>query len=66
MPSMLIVGYGNSSRRDDGVALHIMRRLRRRLDLPVVGLDDGGDDATGDLAMICVHQLGPELAETLS
>jgi hydrogenase maturation protease len=66
MSSMLIVGYGNSSRRDDGVALHIMQRLRRRLGLPPSELDDGSSDASGDLAMIYVHQLGPELAETLS
>ena len=63
---MLIVGYGNASRRDDGVALHIMQRLRRRLGLPLGELDDEDGDASGDPAMIYVHQLGPELAETLS
>lgn len=66
MSSMLIVGYGNASRRDDGVALHIMRRLRKRLGLPPSELDGGDDDARSDLAMIYVHQLGPELAEMLS
>ncbi len=66
--SLLLVGYGNISRRDDGVALHILRRLRKRLGLL---LDDWEantvlcphDGARKPLAMICVHQLAPELAE---
>ncbi len=32
--SILIVAYGNLSRRDDGVAFHVVRRLRERLGLP--------------------------------
>ncbi len=66
--SLLLVGYGNISRRDDGVALHILRHLRRRLGLSLndweantVLCPNGG--ARKPLAMICVHQLAPELAE---
>jgi len=66
MSSMLIVGYGNVSRRDDGVALHVMRRLCERLGLPTGDLDGDADDLQANLAMIFTHQLGPELAETLS
>jgi len=43
-----------------------MQRLRRRLGLPLGELDDEDGDASGDPAMIYVHQLGPELAEALS
>jgi hydrogenase maturation protease len=63
--SVLLIGFGNVSRRDDGVALHILRRLRERLDLPV---DDVYADASGNepLSMIYVHQLAPELSQTTS
>lgn len=63
--STLIIGYGNVSRRDDGVALHILRRLRARLGLPPDDLIEPGESAGAALAMVCVHQLVPELAETL-
>lgn len=67
MVSTLIVGYGNISRRDDGVALYIIRRLRERIGLPETDLlEDEQGSAQGKLATICVHQLGPELAETIS
>ncbi|MFP3895460.1 MAG: hypothetical protein ACLFV5_01295 [Anaerolineales bacterium] len=66
--SLLLVGYGNTSRRDDGVALHILRCLRRRLGLLLDEWEAGTilcphDGAYKPLAMICVHQLAPELAE---
>ncbi len=62
---VLLIGYGNLSRRDDGVALHILRRLRSRLGLAPGELDtDGGIEPGTNVAMMCVHQLTPELAET--
>ncbi len=64
---VLLIAYGNTSRRDDGVAIHVMRRLQRRLGLPAGALDE---DSVIDLApgveAYCLHQLEPELAETVS
>jgi len=69
--SLLIVGYGNTSRRDDGVALHVLRRLRAVLGLSLDDWEansslcpDGG--ARKPLAMICMHQLAPEMAELVA
>ena len=61
---VLLVGYGNSSRRDDGVAEHILRRLFERLGLDPEGLmmDDDVEQRPG-LGAKLVHQLAPELAE---
>ncbi len=64
--SALIVGYGNLSRRDDGVAFHVIRALRTRLGLPTPLLDDDYHDMGDNLAIVCLHQLAPELSETLS
>jgi Ni,Fe-hydrogenase maturation factor len=49
--AVLIIGYGNLSRRDDSVAWHIMQRLRQRLGLPIDDLDLEQDpiDAEGRL-----------------
>ena len=62
---VLLIGYGNLSRRDDGVALHVLQRLRQRLGLPPeeLGVDAEIEPGTS-LAMMCVHQLAPELADT--
>ena len=65
MTSVLIIGYGNLSRRDDGVAFHIIARLRQRLGL-TSQLDEDESDTLGERpATMLVHQLGPEIAETL-
>ena len=63
--SVLLIGFGNVSRRDDGVAWHILRRLRQQLGLPPddVFADAGEDEA---LATIFTHQLAPELSQTTS
>ncbi len=67
MSSVLMIGYGNASRRDDGVALHILRRLRAKLGLAVDDLDDEEEgEMDPELGMLVVHQLGPELAESIS
>ncbi|MGI6368033.1 MAG: hydrogenase maturation protease [Anaerolineae bacterium] len=62
--SLLIVGYGNDSRRDDGVAAHILVRLLERLGLgeDEIGGDDELDPEPG-LKVLFLHQLAPELAE---
>ena len=75
----LLVAYGNLSRRDDGVAGHIVSRLRRRLGLAErelendVRVSESGEVITEDgpeghprMQMILLHQLAPELGETLA
>jgi hydrogenase maturation protease len=62
----LIIGYGNPSRRDDGVALVVINGLRKRLGLPSLeGNDDGWNDLGRDVDTLFLQQLMPELAETL-
>ena len=63
----LVIGYGNPSRRDDGVALVIVNGLRQRLGLPcLVDNDDGFDDLGQAVDTLFLQQLMPELAETLA
>jgi len=63
---VLLVGYGNLSRRDDGVAYHILGRLRERLGYSSPELENDYEELGEELALMCTHQLGPEMAETLS
>jgi len=64
--ALLIVGYGNLSRRDDGVAFHILQRLRARLGLPALE-PDAEDELWGKpLGMGFTHQLVPEIAEAMA
>ena len=72
-PAILIVAYGNLSRRDDGVAFHVVRRLRERLGLPALAEGEPGEAVDDDyarwsnrLAVACMHQLAPETAELLA
>ncbi|MFZ0733485.1 MAG: hydrogenase maturation protease [Candidatus Sulfotelmatobacter sp.] len=53
MPRVLILAYGNSLRSDDGVAWHIADAL-------------AGKYSTEQVEIFALHQLGPELAETIS
>jgi hydrogenase maturation protease len=62
--SVLLIGYGNSSRRDDGVAEHILRRLLAALDLdPESLMTEQDEEQRPGLRAVLVHQLAPELAE---
>jgi len=51
MRRVLVIGYGNPSRRDDGVGHYVIHRLQRL--------------ATSGIDTLTLDQLGPELAETL-
>lgn len=65
--SILLIGYGNISRRDDGVALHIVRRLRERLGLPLQeALDEEELALAPGVTCMFLHQLAPELAESVA
>ncbi len=50
---ILLVGYGNTLRRDDGVGPMVVRRVAERV-------------GRADLRALCCHQLTPELAAELS
>lgn len=67
MPGVLIIGYGNPSRRDDGVGLAVINRLRDLLGR--TSLDDtadGFDELDHGLDTLFLQQLTPELAETIA
>lgn len=53
IPLTWIVGVGNTQRRDDGIGRYVVQRLQRHL------------KTRNDIRLLGVHQLGPELAETL-
>lgn len=50
---VLIIGYGNPLRRDDGIGLAAAQQLANDLDIP-------------DVQVVACHQLTPELAEPIS
>lgn len=63
----LIIGYGNPSRRDDGVGLAVVNGLRQRLGrAPLEDGDDGHSEFGGQVDTLFLQQLVPELAETLA
>ncbi len=62
----LVVGFGNAYRRDDGVARFVINALLTRLGRsPLGSLDDGFDQLGHSVDVVLLHQLVPELAETL-
>ncbi len=63
---VLVIGYGNPSRQDDGVGLAVVNGLRMRAGAtPLDEGDDGFDDLGRDMDTLFLQQLSPELAETL-
>jgi len=62
---LLVLGYGNVDRRDDGVAMHVVNALRERLGQPPIDPHetDGLEVRGGELDTGFVYQLTPELAE---
>jgi hydrogenase maturation protease len=63
----LIIGYGNPSRRDDGVGLAVVNGLRQWLGkAPLEEGDDGYNELDGEIDTLFLQQLMPELAETLA
>lgn len=62
----LVAGFGNTYRRDDGVARVVINALLAQLGrAPLDALDDGFDDLGHTIDVVVLHQLVPELAETL-
>lgn len=63
---VLVIGYGNPSRQDDGVGLAVVNGVRLRTgQVPLDEGDDGFDDLGHPLDTLFLQQLSPELAETL-
>jgi hydrogenase maturation protease len=63
----LIIGYGNPSRRDDGVALHVINALRAQWSQPLLpDWDDGLDGLGSEHDTIFLQQLMPELVATIA
>ncbi len=65
MTKVLIFGYGNPDRQDDGVAWHIMRKVAENLrDLPLPATcDDEFANSLPDVAFFYDLQLTPDKAE---
>lgn len=66
MQKILVIGYGNPDREDDGVAWHILQKLSVRFDTPVEMLDGGTFDQLCNPQLVFVLQLSPEMAESLA
>lgn len=63
----LVIGYGNPSRRDDGVALHIINALRAAWRLPALApYEDGWDGLRTGRDTLFLQQLAPELAAVVA
>jgi hydrogenase maturation protease len=63
----LVIGFGNVYRRDDGVALAVVNAVRDRVGLAPLEVDDDGfDDLGHETDTILLHQLVPELVETVA
>jgi hydrogenase maturation protease len=64
---LLVIGYGNPYRRDDGVAFYVVNALRRQQSRRELQPDeDGLDDLGHALDTVMMHQLVPELVPLLS
>jgi len=67
MDKVLIFGYGNFDRQDDGVAWHVLAAVARRLGREVPASPDEEFPLTGDSPDFMFElQLTPELAETVA
>ena len=68
LPSILILGYGNPDRQDDGVAWHILSRIACRLGRSApASLEEGSFYPEGDYPhLYFLLQLTPEISETAS
>jgi hydrogenase maturation protease len=67
MKKILIIGYGNPNREDDGVAWHILEKLATYFDVPLaaaLAADEFDPDHYPHL--VFELQLFPEMAETIA
>ena len=65
MSKILVIGYGNPDREDDGVAWHILDRLAERIERPEPAqAAESLEHSDGAPDLLCQLQLDPDLAET--
>ena len=63
----MVAAFGNVYRRDDGAGRAVVNALREQLGRPPLDLlDDGFDDLGHRVDTVVLHQLAPELAETVA
>lgn len=62
---VLILGYGNRDRQDDGVAWHILSELQRTLGLQGINKIQEDFDSESNFVLVFQLQLMPEQAESL-
>lgn len=63
----LIAGFGNLYRRDDGVGRAVVNALRERMGRePLDPMDDGFETLGHAIDTVVLHQLVPELADTVA
>lgn len=65
MKKLLIIGYGNPDRQDDGVAWHILRAITLKLGLPAPDTYEDEFPECGQIDFAFYLQLTPEMAEDL-
>ena len=66
MQKILVVGYGNVDREDDGVGWHVLEKLADHFGRPVLALDGGVFEREHNPQLVFVLQLTPEMAESLA
>ena len=66
MKKLLLIGYGNPDREDDGVAWHILRALIIKLGLPALDSYESEFPQVGQIDFAFYLQLTPEMAEEIS
>jgi hydrogenase maturation protease len=64
---ILVCGFGNLYRRDDGVGRAVVNKVRERLGrAPLSPLDDGFNELGRSVDTVALHQLVPEMAEIVA
>lgn len=66
MQKILVIGYGNPDREDDGVGWHVLQKLSDHFGQPVMALDGGVFEPSHNPQLIFVLQLTPEMAESVA
>jgi hydrogenase maturation protease len=66
MEKILVIGYGNVDREDDGVAWHVLQKLSSYFGKPVELLDGGAFEQLHNPQLAFGLQLTPEMAEAFA
>ena len=67
MKRTLVIGFGNVHRHDDGLGFVVINFVRERLGRPPLEAEDNGSGDLGhEIDTLFLHQLVPELAETVA